>query len=180
VIRQLCYAAANNLALGWPGTNADIFKATVKLLSTRHARTFFFFVDSNANDESRKYAYALAKDALKIIAPTLPFVFHANLSNFSVPDVPLISVSSARKVVTDLPETSPPRPKKFKLGEGVGTEYMDKNHWGRAKVHALKDGLRKQLLACENNKEFWDFVRKRTDPHPKKIESYGDPTLAQL
>ncbi|KAJ7766155.1 hypothetical protein B0H16DRAFT_1243075, partial [Mycena metata] len=41
-------------------------------------------------------------------------------------------------------------------------------HRGRAKVHALQAGLRKQLLECTNNKEFWDFVRKRTDPRPKK------------
>ncbi|KAJ7766154.1 hypothetical protein B0H16DRAFT_1309418, partial [Mycena metata] len=61
VIRQLCYAAAINLALGWPGANGDIFKATVKLLSARHARTCFVYVESNADNESRKHACFLAK-----------------------------------------------------------------------------------------------------------------------
>jgi hypothetical protein len=45
---------------------------------------------------------------------------------------------------------------------------MDQAHRGRTKVHASQDGLGKQLLACENNEEFWDFVRKRTDPRPPK------------
>jgi hypothetical protein len=45
---------------------------------------------------------------------------------------------------------------------------MDRPHRGRAKVHQLQSALRKELLTCENNKEFWDFVRKRTDPRPKK------------
>ncbi|KAJ7183424.1 hypothetical protein C8R46DRAFT_846653, partial [Mycena filopes] len=45
VIRQLCYAAAKNLNLGWPGANSDIFKDTVKLLSMRPARTCFVYLD---------------------------------------------------------------------------------------------------------------------------------------
>ncbi|KAJ7124705.1 hypothetical protein C8R46DRAFT_927826, partial [Mycena filopes] len=61
VIRQLCYAPAKNMALGWPGPNGDIFKATVKLLAARHARTCFVYVETNADNESRKQAYSLAK-----------------------------------------------------------------------------------------------------------------------
>ncbi|KAJ7760066.1 hypothetical protein DFH07DRAFT_740831, partial [Mycena maculata] len=41
VIRQLCYAAARNVAIGWPGANSDVFKDTVKLLAARHAPTKF-------------------------------------------------------------------------------------------------------------------------------------------
>jgi uncharacterized protein YecE (DUF72 family) len=77
-------------------------------------------------------------------------------------------LSSARKVFTDLSEVSPPHVKKWKTGDDENIEYMNKTHRGQAKVHELQAGLRKQLLACENNKEFWDFVRKRTDPRPKK------------
>jgi hypothetical protein len=33
IIRQICYAAARNAVLRWPGQNSDIFKDTVKLLS---------------------------------------------------------------------------------------------------------------------------------------------------
>ncbi|KAJ7177704.1 hypothetical protein C8R46DRAFT_839850, partial [Mycena filopes] len=43
----------------------------------------------------------------------------------------------------------------------------DRSHRGRAKVHALQFALRQELLACKEPKEFWDFVRKRTDPRPK-------------
>ncbi|KAJ7127265.1 hypothetical protein C8R43DRAFT_820982, partial [Mycena crocata] len=61
VIRQLCYAAAKNMALGWPGTNGDLFKATVKLLATRHGQTIFVHVETKANNDSKRGAYALAK-----------------------------------------------------------------------------------------------------------------------
>ncbi|KAJ7094862.1 hypothetical protein C8R44DRAFT_535318, partial [Mycena epipterygia] len=38
VIRQLCFAAAKRIALGWPGPNGDIYKAAVSLLAKRHAK----------------------------------------------------------------------------------------------------------------------------------------------
>ncbi|KAJ7155021.1 hypothetical protein C8R46DRAFT_831490, partial [Mycena filopes] len=41
-------------------------------------------------------------------------------------------------------------------------------HRGRAKVHALQSGLRNELLGCKTHKDFWDFVRKRTDARPRK------------
>ncbi|KAJ6455306.1 hypothetical protein C8R47DRAFT_924557, partial [Mycena vitilis] len=44
----------------------------------------------------------------------------------------------------------------------------DSNHRGRAKVHSLQAKLRKELLDCKDHKEFWNFVRKRTDPRPQK------------
>jgi hypothetical protein len=34
----------------------------------------------------------------------------------------------------------------------------------------LQFELRSDLLACKTPKEFWDFVRKRTDPRPKKAK----------
>ncbi|KAJ7037004.1 hypothetical protein C8F04DRAFT_953356, partial [Mycena alexandri] len=43
-------------------------------------------------------------------------------------------------------------------------------HRGRAKVYALQAGLRKELLGCKTHKEFWDFVRKRTDVRPRKAK----------
>ncbi|KAK6977106.1 hypothetical protein R3P38DRAFT_2476026, partial [Favolaschia claudopus] len=46
----------------------------------------------------------------------------------------------------------------------------DLSHRGRAKVHALQLALRTELLACKDHKEFWDFVRKDTDPHPPKAK----------
>ncbi|KAJ7448992.1 hypothetical protein FB451DRAFT_1532138 [Mycena latifolia] len=65
---------------------------------------------------------------------------------------------------------------KWKTGDDEDLEYMNQTHRGRAKVHALQAGLREELLACESNKEFWDFVRKRTDPRPKKAKV----TITQL
>jgi hypothetical protein len=44
------------------------------------------------------------------------------------------------------------------------------NHRGRAKIHELQAGLHKELLACKDHKEFWEFVRKRTDPRPKRAK----------
>ncbi|KAJ7070408.1 hypothetical protein B0H15DRAFT_763188, partial [Mycena belliarum] len=61
VIRQLCYSAASNLNLGWPGANADIFKDTIKMLSARHARTCFVHLESSTTNGSQKQAYYLAK-----------------------------------------------------------------------------------------------------------------------
>ncbi|KAJ6537181.1 hypothetical protein B0H19DRAFT_962725, partial [Mycena capillaripes] len=60
VIRQLCYSAARNMTLGWPGPNGDLFKDTVKLLAARHARTCFVHIDSNSGNKSKKEAYSLA------------------------------------------------------------------------------------------------------------------------
>jgi hypothetical protein len=37
-------------------------------------------------------------------------------------------------------------------------------------VYELQAGLRAELLECKNIKEFWDFVRQRTDPRPKKAK----------
>ncbi|KAJ6455307.1 hypothetical protein C8R47DRAFT_996784, partial [Mycena vitilis] len=61
VIRQLCYSAAKNLTLGWPGHNGDLFKDTIKLLASRHARTCFVHIDSNSENKSKREAYYLAK-----------------------------------------------------------------------------------------------------------------------
>ncbi|KAJ6557459.1 hypothetical protein B0H19DRAFT_872703, partial [Mycena capillaripes] len=41
VIRQLCYAAAKKMSIGWPSANGDIFKDTVLLLEKRHGQTMF-------------------------------------------------------------------------------------------------------------------------------------------
>ncbi|KAJ7620500.1 hypothetical protein DFH06DRAFT_1010736, partial [Mycena polygramma] len=59
------------------------------------------------------------------------------------------------------------KPKPWKTGEDVPDKDTGRSHRGRAKVHALQFRLRKELLACKEPKEFWDFVRKRTDPRPR-------------
>ncbi|KAJ7020840.1 hypothetical protein C8F04DRAFT_973593, partial [Mycena alexandri] len=84
------------------------------------------------------------------------------------PEIPL---GGKRKVHTELFESSPPRPQKWKAGEDDGDD-ADRNsqHRGRAKVYALQAGLRKELLGCKTHKEFWDFVRKRTDARPRKAK----------
>ncbi|KAJ7124719.1 hypothetical protein C8R46DRAFT_1050214, partial [Mycena filopes] len=105
--------------------------------------------------------------ALSSIHVQHPFDSSLGPKNLSSRRSKVVPVNLARKVTTDLPEISPHRPKGWKSGEDE-TLYMDDTHRGRAKVHALQAGLRKQLLECENNKEFWDFVRKRTDPRAKK------------
>ncbi|KAJ7185042.1 hypothetical protein C8R46DRAFT_883480, partial [Mycena filopes] len=61
VIRQLCYCAARNMAIGWPGSNGDIFKSTIGLLAARHARTTFVHVDKKDKNPSKLAAYHLAK-----------------------------------------------------------------------------------------------------------------------
>ncbi|KAJ7141624.1 hypothetical protein C8R46DRAFT_921118, partial [Mycena filopes] len=61
LIRQLCYSAAKNSSLGWPGPNSDVFKDIVRLLGRRHARTSFVHVDSRSGNHFQKEAYFLAK-----------------------------------------------------------------------------------------------------------------------
>ncbi|KAJ7077516.1 hypothetical protein B0H15DRAFT_789639, partial [Mycena belliarum] len=61
IIRQICYSAAKNTQLGWPGNNGDIFKSLVKLLAARNASTCFVHVESRADNESKRAAYALAR-----------------------------------------------------------------------------------------------------------------------
>jgi hypothetical protein len=75
-----------------------------------------------------------------------------------------------RKVVTDLEETSPERPKPWKNWKDSAEDNVSESHRGRAKVHELQSGLQVELLACKTIKEFWDFVRKRTDARPKKAK----------
>ncbi|KAJ7081141.1 hypothetical protein B0H15DRAFT_747982, partial [Mycena belliarum] len=45
-----------------------------------------------------------------------------------------------------------------------------RSHRGRARVHAMQFALRSELLACKSPKNFWDFVRKRTDPRPRQAK----------
>ncbi|KAJ6603333.1 hypothetical protein DFH09DRAFT_899117 [Mycena vulgaris] len=87
-----------------------------------------------------------------------------------------IPVQHKRKVTTDLEETSPVRPKPWKAWGDSEEEQVDESHRGRAKVHALQSSRRTELLACKDIKEFWDFVRKRTDLRPKKAKV----TLSEL
>ncbi|KAJ7111243.1 hypothetical protein C8R44DRAFT_933374 [Mycena epipterygia] len=146
--------------LGWPGTNDGIFKS-------RKAETCFVHVESKANNESKRAAYALAKSALNFGGPRNDFVPAA------VQLIPhsAVTVSNAtrsrRKVYTTLEETSPVKPKPWKTGDDVPDKDTGRSHRGRAKVHALQFGLRQELLACKQPKDFGDFVRKRTDPRPK-------------
>jgi hypothetical protein len=59
-------------------------------------------------------------------------------------------------------------PYPWKTGGDDTKDNGDPNHRGRAKVHALQLALRTELLACQDHKAFWDFVRKHTDARPKK------------
>ncbi|KAJ6558935.1 hypothetical protein B0H10DRAFT_1664712, partial [Mycena sp. CBHHK59/15] len=61
ILRQLCYSAAKNTALGWPGNNGDIYKSLVKLLAARHAATRFVYIESKEDNQAKRDAYALAK-----------------------------------------------------------------------------------------------------------------------
>ncbi|KAJ7107152.1 hypothetical protein C8R43DRAFT_905919, partial [Mycena crocata] len=61
IIRLLCYSAAKNSQLGWPGQNGDIFKSLVTLLAGRTAGVCFIHVESKVNHHSKRAAYELAK-----------------------------------------------------------------------------------------------------------------------
>ncbi|KAJ7089981.1 hypothetical protein C8R44DRAFT_751230 [Mycena epipterygia] len=95
----------------------------------------------------------------------------------------ILPPNGRHKVHTDLAEVSPPRPKKWKTG-GDERDDLATGHRGRGKVQALQAGLRKELLDCKSNKEFWDFVRKRTDLRPKKskvsLQDLSDDFEARL
>ncbi|KAJ7124033.1 hypothetical protein C8R43DRAFT_899289 [Mycena crocata] len=71
------------------------------------------------------------------------------------------------KVYTTLEENSPVKPKPWKTGKDVPDKDSERSHRGWGKAHALQYALRQDLLACKEPKEFWDFVRKRTDPRPR-------------
>jgi hypothetical protein len=85
-----------------------------------------------------------------------------------------------RKVTTSLEESSALKPKPWNTGEDTPDKDTERSHRGRAKVHALQFGLRSDLLACKTPKEFWDFVRKRTDPRPKKAKVTVTKLLAEF
>lgn len=79
IIRQLCYCAAKNSQLGWPGKNGDIFESLVNLLAGRKAATCFAHIDSKANNDAKRTAYSLAKSALNRGGPDADFVPSAPL-----------------------------------------------------------------------------------------------------
>ncbi|KAJ7602090.1 hypothetical protein DFH06DRAFT_1024240 [Mycena polygramma] len=116
VIRQLCYSAPKNLTLGWPGRDSDLFKDTIKLLASRHARTCFVHIDSNSDNKSKREAYSLAKTAAKLQAPK-------NGVNFQPTDVvflpsiqPPMDLDGKHKVYTELPEITPPEAETLENG----------------------------------------------------------------
>jgi broad specificity phosphatase PhoE len=147
-----------------------MFKATVRILAVRHARTCFVHIDSNSTNESKNQATALARTAVKLRVPRDSAIFSASEVTFPLSTRPVIVLNGKHKVYTDLPEVSP-RPRKWQTGDDEDDDAdRNSNHRSRAKVHALKAGLRKELLACKDHKEFWDFVRQRTDPWPKKAK----------
>ncbi|KAJ6467641.1 hypothetical protein C8R47DRAFT_990337, partial [Mycena vitilis] len=162
--------AAKNTALGWPGSNGDLFKAVVKLLAKRHAQTRFVHIESKENNQAKREAYGLAKHATNILGPNTLFDVEIDFpSTLSCGNLHSTALSdSRRKVTTALEETSPVKPKPWATGEDAPEEERPQSHRGRAKVHALQFALRTELLACNSPKKFWDFVRKRTDPRPKK------------
>jgi ribonuclease HI len=168
VIHQLCYAAAKKLAIGWPGPNGDIFKDTVLLLRKRHGRTTLVHIESKAGNDRKQEAYSLAKAALEV--PQSGTLFEPTVANTVECNNPHAPLPDMRKVVTDLEETSPERPKPWKNWEDNAEDNVRESHRGRPKVHELQSGLQAELLACKNIKEFWDFVRKRTDARPKKAK----------
>jgi hypothetical protein len=148
-----------------------MFKATVKLLAARHARTCFVHVNSNSTNEYKKQASSPARTALKLRVPKDREIFSASEIIFPPSTRPVIALNGKHKVYTDLPEVSPSRPKKWQTG-GDEDDVADRNsnHRGRAKVHELQAGLRKELLACKDHKEFRNFFPKRTDPRTKKAK----------
>ena len=175
IIRQLCYSAASNTALGWPGASGDIFKAVVKLLAARHAETRFVYVDSKENNPAKREAYTLAKNARTI--PGHQTSFEPNTGPIQCMKEHLPTPNTGRrKVTTALEKTSVVKPKPWATGEDTPDKDADRSHRGRAKVHALQFALRSELLGCKTPKEFWDFVRKRTDPRPKNAKV----TVAEL
>jgi hypothetical protein len=112
VIRQLCYAAAKKMAIGWPGPNGDLFKDTVLLLGKRHGRTTFVHVESKAKNDRKQEAYSLAKAALEV--PQSVTLFEPAAATTPKCNKPHDPIPNMGKVVTDLEETSPERPKPWK------------------------------------------------------------------
>jgi hypothetical protein len=170
IIRQLCYSAAKNTALGWPGNNGNIFKSLVQLLAARHSGMRFVYVDSKGDDKAEREAYSFANNCRCILGRHTPFKSGKGCREQHLND----PTTAKRKVSTALDETFPVKPKPWITGEDAPDKDAGRSHRGRAKVHALQFALLSELLACDTPKIFWDFVRKRTDPRPKKSESYGN------
>ncbi|KAJ7032921.1 hypothetical protein C8F04DRAFT_958347, partial [Mycena alexandri] len=143
-----------------------MFKSTVRLLAGRHARTKFVYVEKKDKNPSKTAAYHLAKAALRV--PTSAVEFEPPEGGIPACPIPHDPVSAGCKVQTELEEVSAPRPKPWKTGDEPEEDAENSSHRGRAKVHALQAGLQKELLACQDHKAFWDFVREHTDARPKK------------
>jgi ribonuclease HI len=154
ISRQTCFLAAKNNQLGWPGNNGDIFKSIVKLLAMRRTTSCFVHIDSKADNDAKREAYSQAKSALNLPGPCEAFIPITNIAihaDIQFPD----AWANTRKVYTDLEEKSPVKPKLWRTGEDTATpdKDPDRSHRGRAKVHALQFGLRKELLSCKEPKE---------------------------
>jgi hypothetical protein len=170
IIRILCYSTAKNTTLGWPGSNGDLFKSVVKLLAGRHAGTCFVFVNTKEDNPAKREAYALAKSAQTIKSTHQTFDAVRVQNEMRCNEEHASTKTGRQKVTTTLEETSSVKPKPWTTGEDTPDGNTGQSHRGRAKVHALQFGLRTELLDCKKPKEFWDFVRKRTDPRPEKAK----------
>ncbi|KAJ6533557.1 hypothetical protein B0H19DRAFT_1080974 [Mycena capillaripes] len=102
---------------------------------------------TKGSNDRRQEAYSLAKAALQVPQPATVFVPHSV-------DTPMCtihhgSILHPHKIVPELEEAAPEVPRSWKNWADAEESKLDENHRERAK-------------------EFWDFVRKRTDPRPKK------------
>ncbi|KAJ6550089.1 hypothetical protein B0H19DRAFT_1073974 [Mycena capillaripes] len=133
------------MSLGWPGPNGDLFRDTAKKVL-------------------KQEAYSFAKSALEV--PESATIFEPTADQAATcARVHPVGISNKREVVTDLEESWP-----WKNWEDDTEPNTDESHRGRAKVHELQSGLQAELLGGENIKEFWDFLRQRTDLRPKKAK----------
>ncbi|KAJ7061886.1 hypothetical protein C8F01DRAFT_1231043 [Mycena amicta] len=165
IIRDICYKAAQNVQLGWPGSNKDIYLAIVDLLARRHATTCFLHVDAADKNPAAKQALDLAKKAQR-----------SSIVEFESIPVPWagegLSIDDCSKVHTELPAMSLPR-RKPPRGEDKGDEHEhNSSHRGRAKVNRLKTEMREKLrnAARDGEKAFWIFVRWLLDGQAPEIQ----------
>jgi hypothetical protein len=106
IIRILCYSAAKNTTLGWPGSNGDLFKSVVKLLAGRRAGTCFVFVNTKEDNPAKCEAYALAKSAQTIKSTHQTFDAVTVQNEMRCNEEHASTKTGRQKVTTTLEETS--------------------------------------------------------------------------
>ncbi|KAF5385079.1 hypothetical protein D9615_000996 [Tricholomella constricta] len=165
VIRTIAYWASRFQSQGWDCPNGDLYSVIVAFLIARAAPVSLRWVPSSSDNPHYREARTLAVmhcQRLPTVAPYLPP---------PAPMLPPLAVTAddsalhqLPKVTTPLPVTPPLPPSKEICFPALHVDFDDDSHRGRHREREAKMVNLRRLKACQTSRQFWNLIRKWTDP----------------